>query len=423
MHKSTTNCAEGALRGLPCPEPTPTWHVRCHPFAGAVVVGCMLVAWVAGTHVHAGELSLVYRGTFSLPGSTVDQFGNSFDINGLSGITWAGGSTFWAVMDNSNKLIQLDVSFHDDATVLAAAVIGGLALAQSRDFEGIAYTDAVRNSVFLSDETMPAMGLREFSLADGALLQTVAVPEVFNTVRSNYGLESLTRRRGGQVMWTANEEALTVDGSLSSTTSGSVVRLQQFDVTGDQLTAARQWAYVTEPVHRDTNDDPTQTGALSRSGLVELVALPDGRLLALERSFALAGTQNAGSQYRNSIFLLDFAEATDVSGFDAGLIGQTYEPVEKTLLWQATRGVFWPDPIGNLEGLALGPQLAGGNHVLLGIVDWPGEGSIDVISANRLVAFELVGTIPEPATPTLLLMGVAVLSLRRSRRRVPSKPL
>lgn len=410
------DCANAVAfyREPPLPRRTPCGG----PVAVAVRSAIVCLVVLSACTALAEPLSVVYRGTYGLPGSTVDQFGNSFDINGLSGITWAGGSTFWAVMDNSNKLVQLDVSFHNDAAVSSAAVMGGLTLPQSRDFEGIAYTNAGRNSVFLSDETMPGMGLREFSLAHGALLQTVAVPPVFSNVRSNYGLESLTRQRGGQTMWTANEEALTVDGSLSSTTSGSVVRLQQFDVAGDQLTAARQLAYVTEPVHRDTNDDPTQTGALSRSGLVDLVALPDRRLLALERSFARANfiIPDAGSQYRNSVFLLDLAGATDVSDFTAGLIGQTYDPVEKTLLWQATHGVFSSDPIGNLEGLALGPQLASGNHVLLGIVDWPGSGSIDVISANRLVAFELVGTIPEPAAPLLLMMGWALFAFRRPRR-------
>ena len=39
----------------------------------------------------------------------------------------------------------------------------------------------------------------------------------------------------------------------------------------------------------------------------------------------------------------------------------------------------------NLEGLCLGPQLANGNRVLLGVVD---DG--DAVSNNTLVAFELV---------------------------------
>ncbi len=362
----------------------------------------------------AQPLSLVYRGTAPLPATATDQDGISFGLGGLSGITHAGGGEFWAVMDNSDKLVRLDVGFGANGSITSTNVQGGLTLAESRDFEGIAYTNAGRNSVFLADEgtAATAPGVREYSLADGSLLQSVSMPSVYDAKRTNYGLESLARQAGGRTMWTANEEALSGDGSLSSTTVGSTVRLQRFDVTGDVVAAAEQYAYVTDPVHRSTNDDPTQPGSLSRSGLSDLVALPDGRLLALERSFARADfiIADAGSQYRNAVYLVDGEGASDVSGLGS-LNGASYDPVEKTLLWSVTQGALSASPIGNLEGLALGPQLANGNWTLLGVVD--AAGSPDIISANRLVAFELVGTIPEPASAAVLIALVPMLAGRR----------
>ncbi|MFA9477129.1 esterase-like activity of phytase family protein [Phycisphaerales bacterium AB-hyl4] len=393
--------------------------IRLHPvirtrlFLTVAAVMLALLSNPAG--LLADDLSIVYRGTFDLPGSTTDQHGNVFDIDGLSGITWTGGNNYWAVMDNSDKLVQLQVDLSANGSIASASVAGGLTLAHSRDHEGIAYTNPQRNSVFISDENRPMPGVREYSLANGALMQTVSIPSVFSNIRSNYGFESLTRQPNGQVMWTANEEALTVDGSLSSTSAGSVVRLQQFDVDGNNVAAGPQYAYITNPVHRSTNDDPTQTGARSRSGLVELVAMHDGRLLALERSFAQAGIFNLSSAYRNSIFLIDLNDATDVSDM-AGLIGQNYTPASKSLLWSATRAIdpIAPiDPIGNLEGLTLGPQLPNGNWSLLGIVDW--SDPIDLISANRLVAFELIGVIPEPGTAATLLTLAGFTLLRRRR--------
>jgi hypothetical protein len=118
--------------------------------------------------------------------------------------------------------------------------------------------------------------------------------------------------------------------------------------------------------------------------LSDLVALPDGRVLALERSLASSLTP-----FQSRIYELDFTGATDVSSL-AGLIGQTYTPVSKRLLWSGqAAGGFGQ----NLEGLALGPQLSNGNWSLLGIVD---DG--DPLSNNTLVAFELSGAnIPEPA--------------------------
>jgi len=60
----------------------------------------------------------------------------------------------------------------------------------------------------------------------------------------------------------------------------------------------------------------------------------------------------------------------------------TYSSVVKELLWSGTAdGGFFGQ---NLEGLALGPQLANGNWVLLGVVD---DG--DSFSSNTIVSFEL----------------------------------
>lgn len=385
--------------------------VRCVPrplWTGLWAVALILVGSAA-----AGQaLSVNYRGTASLPGSTTtDQNSQSFAFAGLSGLTWAGGSTYWAVMDNSDKLVKLNVTFNANASINAVSVVGGLTLPETRDNEGIAFTNAARGSVWVSDETSPGMGLREYSLSNGALLQTVAVPSVYQQARGNFGLESLSAGKtaaGG--VWTANEEALTVDGSLSTTTQGSVVRLQQMNGSGTGLVAGPQYAYVTAPIHRSITPD-----ASSRSGLSDLVALPDGRLLALERSFAYAGGLDLGVSYQNRLYLVDTSAATDISALTAGLTGETYTASSKELLWSKTSGLFEANRIGNLEGLTLGPQLANGNHVLLGIVDWPGSGSSDSISANRLVAFELVGTIPEPTSA--LLLGFLALPLIARRRR------
>ena len=44
-------------------------------------------------------------------------------------------------------------------------------LPDNRDFEGIAFTNSTRNSVYVSDEE-PTPGVREYSLTDGSRLQT-----------------------------------------------------------------------------------------------------------------------------------------------------------------------------------------------------------------------------------------------------------
>jgi hypothetical protein len=108
-----------------------------------------------------------------------------------------------------------------------------------------------------------------------------------------------------------------------------------------------------------------------RSGVSDLVALPDGTLLGLERSFALS----LSGFFRTRIFHLDVSSATDVSTI-AALQGATFTPAAKSLLFSGN--------LNNLEGLTLGPALGPGRWALLGIVD-----NGDPLSSNQLVAFEL----------------------------------
>src|SRR4029077_10315961 len=63
----------------------------------------------------AQTITITSRGVRNVDNIAVDQVGKEFPIGGLSGITWRTGSEFLAVMDNSNKLVRLDVHFNDDA--------------------------------------------------------------------------------------------------------------------------------------------------------------------------------------------------------------------------------------------------------------------------------------------------------------------
>lgn len=362
---------------------------------------------IHGGAVVTHAVTVTGRGSVVLADTTTDQNGSPFSLTGLSGITYAGGNEFLAVMDNSNKVVRLNVTFAANGAINTSAVTGGVTVASSSDFEGIAYTNATRNSVFVSEETTP--GVREYRLSDGALLQTVSTPSVFNSRVTNFGFESLTR--GGGAMWTANEEALPGDGLLSTTSAGTVVRLQRFGVSGDTVTAGAQYAYNVNPIQRSVTDGPRDAADASRSGLSDLVALPDGTLLSLERSFAMAGIS---SEYQTRIYAINLAGATDVSGLPT-LAGETYVAATKSLLWSDTTtalSLVLGGGIGNLEGLALGPQLANGNWAMLGIVD-DGDGQ----SQNRLVAFEVAGVVvPEPSGAALVLAGAARLVLGRRHR-------
>jgi hypothetical protein len=141
------------------------------------------------------------------------------------------------------------------------------------------------------------------------------------------------------------------------------------------------------------------TAGNTNGGVVDLVALPGGQLLVLERSAGLVSFPDI--DLRNRIYLVDFLGATDVTGLGALTVG-TYTPVAKTLLWE---GLFSDD---NFEGIALGPLLANGDRSLLLVSD---DGS----GAQSVLSLRLTG-VPEPGTALLLGAGVALLAFRRAAR-------
>jgi len=371
------------------------------------VLACGILL-LASCPAAAANYSINYRGktSFSKTATTTDQGGASINVNEMSGVTYRGGNSFTAVSDENGKLINLNVTFNNDGSIATGAITGGYSLPSvpnvHNDYEGIAFTSAARNSVFVSNESVsPPPAIHEFSLTSpSTLLQTINLPAVFANQRDNRGLESLTRRPDGTEMWTANEEALTVDGPVATSSTGTVVRLQRLAVSGNTVTPAQQYAYVVDPIH-------SGIGSPERSGISDLVELPDGTLLALERS-AIVGLP----VFQTRIYQINFAGATDISqGVLANaLIGQAYTPVTKTLLFSSTA-------IGeNFEGLCLGPQLPSGNYSLLGVVD--SGNSDDPVSGNTLIALELVTTVPEPHAWMLAAGGAGVVLLLVVLRRI-----
>ena len=284
----------------------------------------------------------------------------------LSGIAYSGGTAYYSVGDNGDKMIwQLYTSLNTSTgRIRSSLVTAGIAAPElGSDSEGIALRPE-RGTAWVSDET--ASPISEFSLATGAKVGGVDVPDIYrpSNVQGNRGLESLTY--GSGTLWTANEEALKPDGPLSTTSAGSWVRIQQF--TGPDLSATLQFGYLTDPISQMS---PFVT--VERSGLVDLLVLPGGALLALERE--LGGWI---PHFRSRVYLLDLTGATDVSTWPS-LAGGDFTPVTKTLLWQ---GVFG---FSNFEGMTLGPRLTDGSQSLLLISD---NGSEEL--AQRQDVFSLI---------------------------------
>ena len=285
----------------------------------------------------------------------------------LSGITYAGGTNYYAVGDDGAPTIWQVYTSLDSRSgrVRSTLLTGGISAPElGSDSEGIALGPS-GNRVWVSDEV--ASTINEFSLATGQKTGSIAVPNIYRpaNVQNNMGLESLTYGSGR--LWTANEEALRSDGALSTTAAGSWVRIQEFD--GPDLAARRQYAYRTDPISR-----LSPFVSVERSGLVDLLALPNGQVLALERE--LGGYL---PRFRTRIYLVDFTGASDVAELSSLASGSGFTPVGKTLLWQGDTG------FSNFEGITLGPRLTDGSYALLLVSD-DGIGAM----AQRQDSFSLI---------------------------------
>jgi hypothetical protein len=346
---------------------------RSSTLALAVVAAYACVSWRCPRANAAGwTWAIVDSGQGPITLSSGDTGATEF-----SGLAWAGGCRFYAVSDNDGRLFPVNIRV-DRATgsILERSVGEGLQLDPAVDLEGIVYRGP--GSVLVSDETGSA--IREYSLSDGSMIQRLPVPPIFDQARRNKSLESLTAAAGMKALWTANEEALKTDGPLSSFTEGTLVRIQKFDAHFEPV---GQWAYRTDPI-------PGDIGRKGRdrevSGVSELVALPGGGLLALER--ALGGA----TFLRIRLYLLDFASATDVSAIPK-LDGAYVRPVGKRLLWERNGP-------HNFEAAALGERLDNGDRSLLLLADDSNGVLPQTLEALRLSRRSVPPGKPNKASPS-----------------------
>jgi hypothetical protein len=346
----------------------------------------------------AAEARVEMLGRLSFPDQAAGTEAKPLVITGLSGVAWLGDTAWAAAMDNSDRLVTFTLELSAKGAPTAVTDVQTVRLEARHDYEDLAvcppelarritrrFTTKGRPDpgpcLLLCEEDTPA--IRGAALADGRLVGLMPIPDVLKSRRPNRGLEALTVEPDGSCIWTANEEALTLDGPAPSATTGTVVRLVAIPIPTAAGTAAtgtaagavadnnsRQVAYPVDPPHEFVEFLKGE----SFSGVVALVALGNGRLLVLERSAA-----RGLPPLENRIFYVDTVGAPDATGVERDLAARPELFVKKRLLWKDALGC-------NLEGLALGPALPGGARSLVAIADNGGIGT-----PTQLVTFRLTG--------------------------------
>jgi hypothetical protein len=169
--------------------------------------------------------------------------------------------------------------------------------------------------------------------------------------QANRGMEGLGISPDGTKLYGLMQSPLIQDGGLGPTLNrvGTNARLLEVDVaTG----AHREFLYVLES---------------ASNGLSEILAVNDHQFLVLERD----GRVGAAAQFKK-VFLIDIADATDIRSLkqlpSTVPLPADVVPVTKSLLLDmldpafGLAGATFPEKI---EGLAFGPDLPDGRHLLV----------------------------------------------------------
>jgi Esterase-like activity of phytase len=228
---------------------------------------------------------------------------------------------------------------------------------------------------YVSDEYGPYVF--EFN-RQGHLVQRISVPskllidhpssnansELLNNTsgrQSNRGMEGLAISPNGSTLFGIMQSALLQDHGLVPNTTNRL-GLNNRIIKIDLLTGeTHEYVYVLDTIGQG-------------QGVSEIVAINNHEFLVLERDNRSNLQSPPAAPIRKSIYKIDTAGATDVSNvasLPAGSLPMTIVPVSKTIF------INLLDPALNLtatiaeklEGLAWGPDLEDGRHVLYVISD------------------------------------------------------
>ena len=244
------------------------------------------------------------------------------------------------------------------------------------DPEGI--RASATGTIFISDEYGPYVF--EFD-RQGNLVRRLEVPAKFpiahpsgnpteellgNTSgrQANRGMEGLAISPDGTTLYGIMQNALLQDGALTPATTDRIGlnnRILTIDVaTGE----TREYVYRIEAANRG-------------QGASEILAINDHEFLVLERDNRSWLAAEPQAPTRKWIYRIDIAGATDVSGMTlpSGTLPMGIQPVRKELfinLLDPDFGLHHNDARAiaeKIEGLAWGPDLPDGRHLLYVISD------------------------------------------------------
>lgn len=288
------------------------------------------------------------------------SFPDDIPAGGYSGITWLGDSLYAVVSDNTDREGFFLFNIHLDSIgdIVSAKCLGFKGNDESgRDNEDIVWCKPT-NTFFVTRECDNQVV--ELSMDGKPTGRKLAFPKVFEGASSAYGLEALAYDASTHRFWTTSESTLECDGERATATNGvqNVLRLQAFN---DSLMPVEQYWYLMDAPECEAEQQPQHFAM----GVSALAALDDGRLLVLEREFAVPEAK-LGAFVNCKIYEVR-PQQTCLSSSEKP---KKEDFLPKTLVaeWMTAIGLL-DFSIANYEGMCLGEKLPDGGQVVILIAD------------------------------------------------------
>lgn len=304
--------------------------------------------------------------------------------------------------------------------------------------------------------------------AGGAVNYVDGRPTITSGRQDNRGFEGLTVSPDGKTAYAILQDPLVNEGAQDDGRRSRNVRIVAFDVESGESTG--QYVYQLEDRATLNTITPGNTFSATNQGRSignsAIVALPDGRLVVLERDnrgFGVDDPTAATPVALKAAFVIDLDGATDVSSIslaDSNSLPAGVIPVSKTLLADFRAALIAAgQPVAEkIEGLAFGRYLSNGGISLVLITDNDfsvtqtgdgtqfdrctdgigGAGFTDVaiglacpngqsliptyiytfaLSRQEALQLGFTGGVPEPATWAMMIAGFGLVGGAVRRRR------
>lgn len=247
-----------------------------------------------------------------------------------------------------------------------------------RDAEGIAYFPEAQ-TVFISGEA--DQRILEYDLNGKLTGRELNVPAEFATdkIYGNLGFEALAYCATTHHFWTITESPLRADGIPSNPnqpTAQNHLRLQSF---GDNLQPVAQYAYRMDLAKA------AKPGRSYAFGVPSLCALPDGRLLVLERELRVSPSYFS-SHVECKIFMINPLESHQIdSNTNLEQLDSNHFIIKKLVANFKTQLTPVQFNFANYEGMCLGIRLNDGTQTVLLINDSQAGQGNDIVTLKDYI--------------------------------------